>query len=255
MRTRTLIAAFAAAAVLAGCAEKGDEATALHGAPSPSPQAEGLLPPVATPTPAGTGGVGTQRRVPGSTGSPGSPGSPGASESTSAAPEGGTTWTPGPVLGGAKEAPPAEYGGTGDDFDRSAHLPPGAVLVIAGRTSRAQWRLYAYREGGASCVYFFSRSDAAASGGKSCQKPPLDPSVNRSENGRFGLGSTSRDIAHVRFEHSGGGSETFATVAPDGYAERFYAGEIAATPLTRVVGFDASGRVVSERTDMTNHNV
>jgi hypothetical protein len=162
------------------------------------------------------------------------------------------------VLGGTKEAPPPPPGegdGALDAFDRRAHLPEGAVRVASGRNAQAEWRLYAFREDKKTCVHFASQSAANGGAGGTCdQDLPLDLSVASSEHGRFAFGLVSPEAVVVRFEHADGGAAAFDTVAVAGYAPRFHAGELARTPLKRVVALDASGMVVAERTDMSDYN-
>lgn len=141
-------------------------------------------------------------------------------------------------------------------FDRKAHLPPGATRVVGGRNARVEWRLYAYKDDGRTCLHFASQSAANGGAGGTCdQRPPLDRSVSESSRGRFGWGLVSARAVKVRFEHGGGASETFDAVGSPGFAEKFYAGELAAAPITRIVAFDGNGKVVAERTDATTLNM
>jgi hypothetical protein len=161
------------------------------------------------------------------------------------------------VLGGSKEAPPLPpgEGGAYDEFDRRADPPEGATRAVSGQSGETEWRLYAFRKDGKTCVHFATQSPTSGGAGRACQNPPLDPSTSTSARGRFGYGLTSAEVAKVRFEHGDGSSETFDTVAKESYAERFYAGPLARTPLRRIVALDTQGKVVAERTDMTAYNL
>lgn len=152
-----------------------------------------------------------------------------------------------------REAPPDDRSGE-DRFGRGT--PDGAVPVASGRTPAAtEWRLYAFRDDGETCAHFAAMTQTAGGGATgSCSDPPLDPSTMRIGKERFAFGMTSSEVARVRFEHAGGGAETFDAVTSP-YPERYFAGEIAGTPLTRIVALDARGRVVAERTDMARYNV
>lgn len=222
------------------------ESSAPSGAGPDAASADGALAPGSRPAPSGSNTPAASSGA-GSVGSA-DPGAPGE------APPG---WTPGPVLGGAQEAPPEpDENGRYDDFDRWADPPPGAVRV-AGKTQTGdvEWALYAFRQGDNPCLHFAVRGPATGSVGGGCKEPPLGVSTSRSENGRFGFGLTSPEVAKVRFEHVDGATETFDTVTGKGYSERFFAGELAETPLTRVVALNSEGKVVAERTDMTAHNM
>jgi hypothetical protein len=134
-------------------------------------------------------------------------------------------------------------------------VPDGATRVVSGRNAQAEWRLYAYSEKKRTCLHFADQSSTSGGAGGTCaQRPPLDRSLAESDRGRFAYGLVSAEVAQVRFEHTGGGTETFDAASSPGYADKFYAGEIAWTPLTRIVALDANGKVVAERTDTANLN-
>jgi hypothetical protein len=74
-------------------------------------------------------------------------------------------------------------------------------------------------------------------------------------NGRFIFGLAAPSIATVRVEHNAGAPEVFKTAAATAYVEHFWAGEIVnPAPISRIVGLDADGAVVAQRTDNDNLN-
>lgn len=142
----------------------------------------------------------------------------------------------------------------GDDFERNTVIPEGAVRVASGRTEKSEWRLYAFRQGAEKCMHFSAQSPGGGAAARGCHKSPLGASTLRAQDELFAFGLASAAAVRVRFEHMEGASETFDTVKADDYSERFFAGKIGVTPLKRIVGLDANGKVVAEKNDMSAYN-
>jgi hypothetical protein len=125
--------------------------------------------------------------------------------------------------------------------------------ILSGSNAQVEWRLYAWHsDKKETCLGFYSAThtfDGGNSGGGTMckQRLPLDVSGSRSPEGYFLFGLVAPHIVRVRVEHADGGTESFDTVSAAGFAERFYAGEVTPTPLKRVVGLDANGKVVAEK--------
>lgn len=119
--------------------------------------------------------------------------------------------------------------------------------VIEGSHGEVSWYVNAWNEDRATCLSLHSRGPAGGGGAETCsQQLPLGVSLQRAAEGRFAWGLASSGIVRVRFDHHDGATETFETVSAVGFSERFYAGLIAPTPFTRIVGLDSSGQVVAE---------
>lgn len=156
----------------------------------------------------------------------------------------------------AATAPPPPSSGTAiaepDVFERRTKAE--GTRVASGSNAQVEWRLYAWRpsDKAETCLGFYTATHqfegGNAGGSVMCkQRPPLDASTSRSSEGTFVYGLTAPGVVRVRAEHADGSSETFDTVAPQGFDVRFYAGEVAPTPLKRLVGLDANGKAVAEK--------
>lgn len=146
-----------------------------------------------------------------------------------------------------------------DEVDRNAPVPPDALRVVGGKTATGMiWRLYVYRDAEKrTCVQWYEKA-AAGAGGPSARcdyKPPLAMSGSTSSDGCFVFGLTGGDAETVSVEHLEGQAETFATVGVNGFAQRFWGGEVGRTPLKRVVARDGGGKVVGTRDDMGGYCV
>ena len=253
MRTVAFIAALLIA-LLTGCGDGPDrrpEAAAL-GAPPPEVDGVGVATAEDQEAPAANAGDRPTQKSTSDTAAPAAGGGAAGSSRTA-------TGDNAPASGGPQPPPdtPVEVddGPGSEPNPGDGSRPPGAVRVASGQTNAStQWTLDAYRDDGETCGWFTVRPQAGGGGAAAgCGRPPLDPSTLRAGSERFAFGMTSSQVVRVRFEHAGGGSETFEPVASP-YSERFFGGEIAGTPLTRIVALDANGKVVAERTDMTAYN-
>jgi len=127
-------------------------------------------------------------------------------------------------------------------------------VAIRGEDADYAWRVYVQHQNGKTCVSlaFYRKKDSTAGMGGKCQDPPLD--FSESEDPRILFGLVTPEAAVVRVEHVDGSIESFDDVAAAGYAEKFYAMRVGATPITRVVAVDSNGHTVAERTDVTTLN-
>lgn len=184
-----------------------------------------------------------------------------------AAGSGSTTTAPARPSGKGSPTPttaPASSGGGGtatapaepDDFERM--FPIKGTRAASGENDLGEWRIYVYKQKGETCIDFWLRNkvDQSRGGTGACHlRPPVDVSGSIGSEGRIAFGLAAAEAVKARFEHSGGGTETFNTVAVTGFTERFFVGEIAKTPLDKVVALDARGKVVGEKTDLRAFNV
>lgn len=172
-----------------------------------------------------------------------------------------TTAAPAPPSRPPDTAPPAAPANSAiaepDLFERRTKAE--GTRVVSGRNARIEWRLYAWQsDKNETCLGFYSAThsfEGGSSGGTiMCkQRPPLDVSSLRSADGTFLFGLSAPEVVRVRAEHAEGATETFDTVSAPAFQPRFYAGEVAATPVKRVVGLNADGKVIAEK-DMSTYN-
>lgn len=153
-----------------------------------------------------------------------------------------------PPAGATAPAGSAPAGGTLSAQSDPKMLPAGAVQVASGRNAMVEWRLFAHRSDGKTCLKWEEQTSTGRGGTGGCHyELPIDSSGSKSPRGHFLFGLTSGAAVRVRIEHSDGSAEVFDTSAAAGYQERFWAGEIAPTPLKQAVALDANGRVVGTK--------
>lgn len=150
-------------------------------------------------------------------------------------------------------APGAKPATASDDWATRNHVPPGWILVTQGQTQTTEWREYAQQQqDGTACYGLFMQSSTGGGGGTNCAPGPM--AVSESDVPRIVFGLVVPNSVRVVVEHSGTPAETLPTVAPSGFAFRFFAGEVGSQPITRIVAYDGAGRVVAQDTDVASLN-
>lgn len=151
------------------------------------------------------------------------------------------------VAPGGTARPPASNEAEGG---QTAVKTKRGTRVVEGRNDRAAWYVDAWYDKGTckvACLRFAFRAGNGGGGVDAYrQELPLGVSLAQTVDTRFAWGLASSQVVRVRFEHTDVASEMFETVGPPGSTERFYAGVVAPTPFTRIVGLDSAGTVVAE---------